>query len=289
MNNGVMPGSREDRAVGSLVGLAIGDALGTPVEFMNRGDFEPVSGMRGGGVFKLRPGEWTDDTSMAIALGEALLLDRMLADPSVAMNRWVNWYHYGMHSHTGTCFDIGQQTARALDAWADARQLPTFDSEGAGNGGIMRLAPAVIANLDNREIAECVAVRQSDFTHRNPICRTVSGELARILFLLIDGDTAGIVPPHVAARPITDVKSSGFVLDTFEAALWAFAPQDGFAATLLRAVNLGDDADTVGAVTGQIAGARYGLSAIPADWLSVLAWRNELIALARKLYASSLV
>jgi ADP-ribosyl-[dinitrogen reductase] hydrolase len=104
---GIISGSLEDRAVGALVGLAVGDALGTSVEFMGRGQFLPVTGMRGGGVFQLAPGEWTDDTSMALALGEAMLQDPAMNDPSFVMNRWVNWYHYGMYSHNGTCFYIG--------------------------------------------------------------------------------------------------------------------------------------------------------------------------------------
>jgi ADP-ribosyl-[dinitrogen reductase] hydrolase len=192
-----------------------------------------------------------------------------------------------MHSHTGTCFDIGRQTSLALDVWATTGQLPGSDSERAGNGGIMRLAPAVIANLDNREMAESVAMRQSDFTHRNPLCREIAGKLAGILYRLIVGDTDSIVPPPLSARPVTEVESSGYMLDTFEAALWAFAAMDGFAATVLRAVNLGDDADTVGAVAGQIAGAHYGLSAIPIEWLDVLAWRDDITDLGRRLYAVS--
>jgi ADP-ribosyl-[dinitrogen reductase] hydrolase len=266
----------------------VGDALGTSVEFQMRGRFEAVTGMRGGGVFQLQPGGWTDDTSMAIALAEALLGDRSLSDPSSAMNRWVNWFHHGMHSHTGTCFDIGRQTSLALTTWANARQLPERDTDRAGNGGIMRLAPAVIANLDSLDAAEEVAIRQSDLTHRNALCREIAGKLAGTLFRLINGDSEGIVPQPLSERSITDIESSGYVLHTFEAALWAFAPGYGFAPTVLRAVNLGDDADTVGAVTGQLAGAHYGLSAIPPDWLEVLAWRDEIISLGRRLFALSL-
>jgi len=83
-------GSLEDRAIGALVGLAVGDALGTSVEFNIRGSFPQVTGMRGGGVFELQPGEWTDDTSMALALGEALLQDPAMTDPALVMNRWLN-------------------------------------------------------------------------------------------------------------------------------------------------------------------------------------------------------
>lgn len=276
-------GSVEDRAVGAFVGLAVGDALGTAVEFKSRGSFLPVTGMRGGGVFDLKPGEWTDDTSMAIALAEALTQDPNLSNPAFAMNRWVNWAHYGYYSHTGTCFDIGGQTSIALNAWKEFQTLPDHDTNNAGNGGIMRLAPAVLANLHNRGMAIDVARRQSDLTHRNVFCREIAGEMAGILYDLIHGRTESIVPQSIAERAEVEVKSTGYVVDTFEAALWAYAPQDSFASIVLRAVNLGDDADSVGAVAGQFAGARFGLSAIPPEWLQVLVWRDAIIEKGRGL------
>jgi ADP-ribosyl-[dinitrogen reductase] hydrolase len=284
-NYGVTVGSVEDRAVGALVGLAVGDALGTAVEFKKRGTFPPVTDMRGGGVFGLNPGEWTDDTSMALALGEALLKDPALADPATAMNRWVNWYEWGMYSHNDRCFDIGNQTATALSDWSMSRSLPEGDTESAGNGSIMRLAPAVIVNFNNTGLMLDVAQRQSDLTHRNPQCRLIAAKLASLMATLIVGQGDGEIPADIAARAEPEVKSTGYVVDTFEAAIWAFAPRDGFRNILLRAVNLGDDADTVGAVTGQIAGAAYGLSGIPETWLEVLAWRPRIIDMGRALYS----
>lgn len=289
-NYGIRAGSIEDRAVGALVGLAVGDALGTPVEFMTRSTFAPVTGMQGGGVFQLAPGEWTDDTSMALALGEALLQDPSLVKPDFAMNRWVNWYQYGMYSHNGKCFDIGNQTASALTTWSINRTLPEADTDSAGNGCIMRLAPVVIVNLNNPSVMLDVARQQTDFTHRNAECRLISAKLAALIAIAIEGDdtkTVSEIPSHIAQRRETEVKSTGYVVDTFEAAIWAFAPRDGFEKILLRAVNLGDDADTVGAVTGQIAGAAYGLSGIPRPWLDILAWRSEIIEMGRKLFRHS--
>jgi ADP-ribosyl-[dinitrogen reductase] hydrolase len=257
---------------------------------MGRGSFAPVTGMRGGGVFGLKPGEWTDDTSMALALGEALLQDPLLANPASVMNRWVNWSYYGMYSHTGTCFDIGGQTGRALRTWHDEQVLPLKDSKNAGNGSIMRLAPVVLAHLNNPQQMRDIARRQSDFTHRNAECRDIAVKLADIIAACIRGDADDIkaqISPEIAGRTETQVASTGYVIDTFEAALWAFAPQDGFENMVLRAVNLGDDADTVGAVTGQIAGARYGLTQIPESWVQVLAWRDEIIGMGRKLFELS--
>jgi len=286
----LISGSLEDRAVGALVGLAVGDALGTSVEFMSRGQFVPVTDMRGGGVYQLAPGEWTDDTSMALALGEAMLQDPSLSDPSFAMNRWVNWYHYGMYSHNGRCFDIGRQTAEALTKWAESTKLASEDSDAAGNGCIMRLAPIVLANLSKPGQLRDVARRQSDLTHRNAKCRDVSERLANLIAACIFGENSNInkhIPPEISARVERDVKSTGYVEDTFEAALWAFAPQDGFENIVLRAVNLGDDADTVGAVAGQIAGARFGLSGIPEAWVAGLAWQSDIIEMGRRLYQIS--
>jgi ADP-ribosyl-[dinitrogen reductase] hydrolase len=283
-------GSMEDRAVGALVGLAVGDALGTSVEFMSRGNFTPVTGMRGGGVFQLKPGEWTDDTSMALALGEALLQDPAMTDPALVMNRWLNWYHHGMYSHNGKCFDIGNQTAKALTNWASLRELPAIDTNSAGNGCIMRLAPVVLASLNQPDRMRDISRRQSDFTHRNAECRDIVIKLADLIAACIHGEAADIaakIPSDIAARTETQVESTGYVIDTFEAALWAFAPQDGFENIVLRAVNLGDDADTVGAVTGQIAGGRYGLSQIPEPWVQVLTWRDEIIEMGRKLFKLS--
>ncbi|EKM99110.1 ADP-ribosylation/Crystallin J1 [Acidocella sp. MX-AZ02] len=283
----IEPGTLEDRAVGALVGLAVGDALGTSVEFRPRGSFTPVTGMRGGGAFNMPVGGWTDDTSMALALGEALLQDRTLSDASTLMNNWLSWWQHGHFSHTGDCFDIGNQTASALGTWRDHGTFPEHEGWSAGNGGIMRLAPAVLAHLDTMAAAVHIAQRQSDLTHRNATCRSIAADLATCLFRLIHAETVEIVSPMIASRALADVKSTGYVLDTFEAALWAFAPADGFAAIVLRAVNLGDDADTVGAVAGQIAGAHYGMSGIPTEWLDALIWRDDIIDLGRRLYRLS--
>jgi ADP-ribosyl-[dinitrogen reductase] hydrolase len=283
----IVPGSIEDRAIGALVGLAAGDALGSSVKSMNRGDFPPVTGMQGGGPLQLNPGEWTGDTSMALALGDALLHDTALQDPSQAMNRWLHWHRHGSFSHNGTCFDTGTQTAAALAKWESSRTLPLNDPDAAGNGCIGRLAPVVLANLKNPAQMRRVASRQCNLTHNNAECRDTSEKLSLLIAACIDADAAAIaeqIPDEIAGRHQDGVKSTGYVVDTFDAAVWAFAPQDGFENILLRAVNLGGDADTVGAVAGQIAGARYGLSQIPISWLTVLAWRDDIIELARNLY-----
>ncbi len=132
----------EERYQGALIGLAVGDALGTTLEFSIPGTFEPISDMNGGGPFKLKPGEWTDDTSMALCLAESIL-DTGGFDPLDQMRRYVRWRGEGYLSATGECFDIGTATTTALDnflRWAEP-YAGSIDPKTAGNGSLMRLAP----------------------------------------------------------------------------------------------------------------------------------------------------
>lgn len=135
-----------DRCRGALLGLACGDALGTTLEFAPPGSFTPIDDLVGGGPFDLQPGEWTDDTSMALCLAESLLERRGL-DPVDQLERYLRWWRGGHLSSTGRCFDIGNQTRRALATFERTRspQPADPDPELAGNGSIMRLAPVPIA------------------------------------------------------------------------------------------------------------------------------------------------
>ena len=137
------------RARGALVGLAVGDALGTTHEFQPAGSFEPITGMVGGGGFGLEPGQWTDDTSMALCLADSLLAQGRY-DSFDVMERYERWYSEGYRSSTGVCFDIGNQVSRALwDFRANPRvPVDAVRTTSAGNGAIMRLAPVVIAGFE---------------------------------------------------------------------------------------------------------------------------------------------
>lgn len=272
-----------DQARGMLLGLAVGDAVGTTVEFKPRGTFAPVTDMVGGGPFHLLPGQWTDDTSMAICLAESLV-NRAAWHAQDCMNRFVNWRDLGYASCTGTCFDIGVTTSAALDRYLASKD-PYAGSrapDSSGNGGIMRLAPAVIACATNPEAAIDCAVNQSRTTHASDECLLFARHLAA---LLISGDVANAEAALDPATPEDDIKSSGYVRHTYEAAVWCVANASRFEDAVLAAANLGDDADTVAAVTGQIAGRVHGLSGIPERWLEKLAWREDLLALADKLFA----
>ncbi len=285
-------GPARDRAVGCLLGLAVGDAVGTTLEFAARDDQPRITDMVGGGPFGLRPGEWTDDTSLALCLADSLLArDRL--DQRDLMERFVRWWREGENSVTGRCFDIGATTKAALARFLDTGNpiSGSSDPHSAGNGSIMRLAPVVL-RWPGEPIAAISAARaQSVTTHAAPAAVEGCALLAEILLEAVDtGSKPVTLRPRRSAEPSIDavakgawrgkrreeVPSSGYVVHTLEAALWSVDRASSFAEAVLLAANLGDDADTVAAVTGQIAGALWGRSAIPGKWFERLAWRDKI-------------
>jgi len=299
-----MPTPAEDRAVGCLLGLAVGDAVGTTVEFAPR-DRAQVADMVGGGPFGLEAGQWTDDTAMALCLADALVTDPHL-DPADLQDRFLAWVQDGAYSATGTCFDIGQTTLSAINRYRRGHGALAGDTSptSAGNGSIMRLAPAAVRWWSAPDAAERVADLQGRTTHAAPACRNACALLARVLNAAIAGQPApttlfpepdpawcpviqAIAEGDWADRGRDDISSSGYVVHTLEAGLWAVFTTDTFHDAVLRAANLGDDADTVAAVAGQIAGALYGASAIPDDWRTTLTWGDGIDDRARRLFAAS--
>jgi ADP-ribosyl-[dinitrogen reductase] hydrolase len=291
-----------DHALGAFLGLAIGDALGAPVEFCSRDTFEPVTDMRAGGYFKLPVGAWTDDTAMALCLGDSLLSDPAL-DPKDLLDRFCRWASAGENTSTGVCVGIGQNTLRVLGNYHRKGDLfaPPTKQKSDGNGAAMRLAPVMVRHWRNPAEACRVASVQSRVTHYSDISAGACEYLAVILSQLIGGKSWNIaleapVDPawrdevkalahqDWAARTRGSINSSGYVVHTLEAAIWAVATTNSFSQALLTAVNLGDDADSVGAVTGQLAGALYGRSAIPAVWLTTLVQTDRIEALAKSLF-----
>lgn len=298
--------ARRDRAVGALLGLALGDALGTTLEFTARDSRTPLTDLVGGGPFRLRAGEWTDDTAMALALGESLLAHAGL-DEADLMGRFVRWWREGAYSCTGHCFDIGMTTRSAL-ARFEATGDPIAGSTGprsAGNGSLMRLAPVAIRFWHDPEARRDAAARQSRTTHGAAEAVDACIAMAEMLAEAIAGasrdevlrDRPGPWAGAVAAvlsgrwrdRPREAIASSGYVVHSLEAALWCVGRHGDFAGAVLAAANLGDDADTTAAITGQLAGALAGASALPPAWLGRLAWRDRLESLASDLFAASLV
>ena len=251
--------------------------------------------MVGGGVFKLKPGQGTDDTSMALCLADTLIAGKGQLDKKVLLEKFLRWWKFGENSCTGECFDIGNTTRKAL-AWYDRTgMLENNPEEGAsGNGSLMRLVPVAVCGKD-RWITARLATQQSMTTHASQIAVSVCGQTAWLLADLIDGrkikpedwgEQYGIVSwDSLFNATRSEIESSGYVVDTFRAALWSVIKTSSFRDAVLLAVNLGDDADTVGAVTGQIAGALYGLNAIPVDWRRKLAWTQKLHEKAEQLWA----
>lgn len=296
-----------DRSLGCFLGLAVGDAVGTTVEFLPRGSFAPVTDMVGGGPFRLRAGQWTDDTSMALCLAESLLADPGL-DELDLMRRFRRWKEQGENSATGHCFDIGITTRAALDRFARTGNPIAGDTapEAAGNGSIMRLAPVAVRHWPDPARARDLAERQSRSTHGAAESVAACALLADILCRAIaegpaaafpaEGNPVRGWPPRIQAIAqgswrglrMSQLRSSGYVVHTLTAALWCATTAPDFERAVLMAANLGEDADTVAAVTGQIAGAMHGASGIPPQWLSRLHDGARLHALGAALHAGAM-
>ncbi len=302
-----------DKCKGALLGLAIGDALGTTLEFKTPGSFAPIKDLIGGGVFGLPAGKWTDDTSMALCLADSLIIKNEF-DTFDQLERYVQWYRMGYNSSTNSCFDIGNATRQALQLFEDTGQpyCGSTDKYSAGNGSIMRLAPIPIRYYKTKELLIKCADLSSRTTHAAVQCIEACEFMACLLAEAIKGvskkellDASFILNECFSEKPLTDtailevingsyktkkppqIYGSGHVVRTLEAALWAFYHTDNFEKGALKVVNLGDDADTTGAVYGQIAGAYYGLSGIPAHWQKKLYRALDMEVMAETLYNSA--
>ena len=282
-----------DQATGALLGLAVGDAVGTTLEFKHRGSYPLLTDMIGGGPFRLEAGQWTDDTSMALALADSLLANDPF-DPEDLMRRFVSWRDEGEYSCTGTCFDIGNTVSSALRRWTQTGDpiAGSADPDTAGNGSLMRLAPVAIRYWQQPEKMGQVAALQSQTTHgaaeavsactayAELIADAISGKSRSEVMTPRRGDYAhgvsNILGGSWRGKHRDQVQSSGFVLHSFEAALWSIGRTGDFRSAILTAANLGGDADTTAAIAGQLAGALYGASGIPDEWLEKLAWKEQI-------------
>ena len=296
-----------DRYRGCLLGLATGDALGATLEFSPPGDGTArlVEEMVGGGAFNLNPGEWTDDTSMALCLAESLTEKRGF-DPIDQLERYQRWSRHGHLSSTGYCFDIGNTVRQALGRFCQIHEpfCGSSDPWSAGNGSLMRLAPVPLFYARNPLEAIEKSGESSQTTHG----AAAAVDACRYFGALIVGAIHGVGKDELLAeifspvagywkekplcreideiargsfkrREPPDIVGSGYVVKSLEAALWAFNKTDTFREGCLLAIHLGLDADTTGAIYGQLAGAFYGESSIPDSWLGKLA-RQQLIELS---------
>jgi len=311
---------KKDMVMGCFVGLAVGDAYGTTYEFKNRAQMPSEETLHnslvGGGPFNLNPGDWTDDTSMALCLAESIIEKGW--HPRDKMKRYINWWQTGYNSVKGECFDIGSATRNAL-GWFNMTQGREFikDTDASGNGVLMRLAP--IPMMLHGEINAILATCTEESTHTHPspqsietsmlmgaiIDKILSGERDKRIILnfntLLDENAKDyfnqisakygcgknekinqIKGVLYANSPDSVISGDGYCVYSLEAALWAFINTDSFVSGLKKVVALGSDTDTTGAIYGQIAGAYYGLSAIP--WRDKLTWSDKIHNLAEQLY-----
>ncbi len=300
---------RVERYRGSLLGLAAGDAVGTAVEFLPPGTFPPVTGMVGGGAFRLAPGQWTDDTAMALCLAESLV-ERSGFDPVDQLGRYLRWYRDGYWSSTGECFDIGTGTRRALERFERTGEPWPGDAfpDAAGNGPLMRLAPVALYFAQD----PCAAAERSGESARTTHGSRVAADACRYFGALLAAAANGatkeelLAEPHEPAPGYWDahplgpetrevalgsfkrrsppaIRGAGYVVRSLEAALWAFDRGETFREGVLLAANLGEDADTTAAIYGQLAGAFFGEAGIPEEWRRKLVFRDRIGALAERL------
>jgi ADP-ribosyl-[dinitrogen reductase] hydrolase len=302
----------QNRYQGCLLGLAVGDALGTTVEFKAPGTFSPMTTIVGGGPFRLDKGQWTDDTSMVLCLAESLVqcgkfnaLDQM--------ERYTRWWQEGYLSSNGRCFDIGGTVSGALRRFTRTCNpfAGSVDPHTAGNGSLMRLAPIPLFFASDPEEAIRMSAESSKTTHGAETCL----DACRYFGGLIVGALQGHAKEQLLAADFTpaagiwqrqplcdkiqeiawgsykqkeppEIIGSGYVVESLEAALWAFCKSETFAEGCLLAVNLGNDADTTGAIFGQLAGAYYGIAAIPDEWGACLARLDLITSMADDLLAA---
>lgn len=297
--------TRQQRYQGAMIGLACGDALGAPVEFKRRDAFPLVTDMLGGGKHGIEAGQWTDDTSMAMCLAESLIACQGFNEASV-MQQWLPWLEQGHWSSKPRAFGIGNTILQAL--WHYKRTGDITQSarpRTAGNGALMRLAPIPIffANYEAQGIS--VSIASSRLTHADSEVLRASELFTYALYRCFEGcDKESLLPLNAQVQDSEDIKrifnrdyqhmnrsqvrSSGYVIDSLEAALWAFYHGEDVRSSLILAVNLGEDTDTVAAICGQLCGAYYGVQGIPVEWVKQLHRIDDIQLLTQQLIDAQL-
>jgi ADP-ribosyl-[dinitrogen reductase] hydrolase len=300
-----------NRMKGCFYGCAIGDSFGAPLEFHDRDEIPLVTEMIPAEHWKLPAGSWTDDTSLMLCLG-ASIAARGGLDAGSELTHYMEWFSNGYLAVNGVAFDMGRTITCALaDYETDGCLVAHTTTAGfCGNGSLMRLAPVPIfvagRGLDYDD-AWRYGYESSKTTHAHPLCCESCGLYSVLIVGALRGESkpalrrrlAGLASKVTDARlvalcsgdfvgkPRDEICSSGFVLYTLEAALWAFFNTETFFDGAVLAVNLAHDADTVGAVYGTLAGAYYGYSEIPTKWISALQGRHMLDGVWDDLFASA--
>jgi ADP-ribosyl-[dinitrogen reductase] hydrolase len=297
----------KNRFRGCLLGLACGDALWAIVEFLPRGSFKLLKDIIGGGKFQLEPGKWTDDTSMALCLGSSLLESKGF-DPNNQMDKYLKWANKGHLSCKDYFFGMGKTVFKALSRYKKTGDAYCGDSDPktAGNGCIMRLAPIVLFFYPHFDSVIYYSGESSKTTHGAIKCIDACRLLGSILLEALSGkqkqeillpnpyflkdqnnlseNIKKIADGDYQYKEESEIRGSGYVVQSLEAALWCFHNTDTFKSSVLKAANLGEDSDTTAAICGQIAGAYYGVNGIPKDWVEKIAMKNFILNMSDELF-----
>ncbi|HET6496553.1 MAG TPA: ADP-ribosylglycohydrolase family protein [Thermoleophilia bacterium] len=293
-----------DRIRGSLLGVAVGDALGAPADFLTPDQiverYGLITEMLGGGCHDLQPGQTTDATEMMLCLAESLAAIGGF-DAEDVMDRYLAWFE-SVPLDMSLAVRTALLSYRSGTPWdlASRRAHEILGGPTAGNGSLMRCAPVAMRYLDDTEMRHAVSQRESTLTHFDRLAGTSCVAFNDLLVAALHGELAAQLPViadamldedrrvsatlrEAAAAEPEEIQNSAFVLDTLCAAVWAVLRTDSFEDALVLSVNLGNDADTVSAVTGALAGAVYGEAGIPPRWLAPLCVRERVVAVADRL------
>ncbi len=300
--------------IGALLGVVVGDALGLPVQFESRAErkIRPVAGMEGWGAFNMPPGSFSDDGSLTLCSAESICEAGL--DPEDAAQRFLRWFNEGYWTPGGFAYDIGNSTHRAMERLSKGvppTEAGPKEDKDNGNGSLMRILPAALylAGAGSEVMADCIW-DMSRITHGHPRACSACYIYAFMVKELLAGCSPKDAYANLCALPEDvlkvgiaeserkhfsrilngtlhqlheeEIKSSGYVVHTLEASFWCLLNNDDFPSTLLASVNLGEDTDTVAAVTGGLAGIVYGLEGIPREWLEALVKYNDILALANR-------
>ena len=278
----------KSRVAGAFIGLAVGDALGVPLERMEKGSIGFVSEMIGGGPYKLPPGAWTDETATALCLAQSLLVTHELNvyDLVETSTRWVET---GENASTGVCIGIEQKLLTFLSNFKRSSQIDmSFVSQAAkGNSVLARVAPIACIHWADLGTVSRIAKQQSYLTHSSEIvaaaCEYLVLSVSHLIAgrdwnyvcnMPIKGDWPTVIKNintgHWKEKLEEHLQSTDDVIDILETSFWCIENSENFEDAVTKAVNLGGNADTVGSVVGQMAGAMYGLEAIPVRWFDQL-------------------
>ncbi len=297
-----------------LLGFAIGDAMGVPIEYTDREILvkNPVTMMTGYGTYNQPEGTWSDDTSMTIATMDAIVLKKEINYKAI-MSNFLSWFAVGKYTATGSMFDVGATCSDALAKYSSGSYEPLEcgmdDINCNGNGSLMRMLPIALycyyKKLSDDEIINLVN-DMSSLTHAHEISKMACLIYVRYVMCLLDGkdkiaayeeikkvdyssyreDTIKefdrILKSDISEYELEDIKSTGFVVDSLEASLWVILNTENFKQAIIGSINLGVDTDTIGAITGSMAGIIYEYDSIPDIWLDKLKKKNYLIKLAMK-------